>query len=70
MDVVRERLLAVDLDDGQQLPVARLQRRVAGDVDLLEGELDLAPELGERRPRAVAEVAALGVIEADERGYG
>ena len=44
--VVREDALAVDLDDGQPLAVTRLERGLAGDVDLLELEGLLAAELG------------------------
>jgi hypothetical protein len=65
VDVVDERALAVDLDDRQPLPVPRLERRVAGDVDLAEGNARLPKD----RPRPLAEVAALGV-EEDDVCYG
>jgi hypothetical protein len=62
VDEVDEGALAADLDDGQPLPVARLQVGIAVDLDLLEG----APELRlERRPRALAEVAAAAAVEDD-----
>jgi hypothetical protein len=37
IDVVDERSHPVDLDDGQPFAVGRLELRVAGDVDLVEG---------------------------------
>ena len=67
MDVVREHPLAVDLDHREPLPVAGLELRVAGDVDLLEREAELGAELLELRARPVAEMAALRV---EERDYG
>jgi hypothetical protein len=65
LDEVRERALAVDLDDGQPLAVARFQLRVAADVDLLELELDVGADCLDRAACRGAEVAALGVIEGD-----
>ena len=44
--VVREDPLAVDLDHGQPLAVARLELRLTGDVDLLELEALLTAQLG------------------------
>jgi hypothetical protein len=70
VDEVREGLLAVDLDDRQQLPVPRLQLRVARDVHLLEIELDVLPDRSERRPRPLAEAARLRRVENDLRRYG
>jgi hypothetical protein len=69
LDEVRERALAVDLDDRQPFAVARLQLRVATDVDLLELELDLGANRLDRAACRGAEVAALGVVERDAR-YG
>ena len=72
LDEVRERALAVDLDDRQQLAVSRLQLRVARDVDLVQ----LEPRVGLRGAddalRRCAEVAALGVVQDDarRRAYG
>ncbi len=60
-----EGALAVDLDDGQPLPVTCLEFVVARDVDLPEVEQRLPPHLLEHRPRAVAEVAAAGGVEND-----
>jgi hypothetical protein len=69
LDEVRERALAVDLDDGQPLAVAGFQLRVAANVDLLELELEVGANLLDRAPSRGAEVAALGVVEGDA-GYG
>ena len=55
VDEVDELLLPVDLDDGDQLAVARLELRVAVDRDLLE--LEAKSRAPRRRPRAFAEVA-------------
>jgi hypothetical protein len=68
--VVDERLLAVDLDHRQPLPVARLQLGVAGDVDLRELEVGVGADGDERLPRPLAEVAAGRVVENDLRRYG
>ena len=64
-DEVRENLFAVDLEDGNQLPVTGLQLRVAIDGDLLQLEADLSPKLDDSRPGALAEVAAGGDVQAD-----
>ena len=64
-DEVRENLFAVDLEDGNQLPVTGLQLRVAIDGDLLQLEADLSPKLDDSRPRPLAEVAAGGDVQAD-----
>ncbi len=65
LNEVDEGLLPVDLDDGDQLPVARLQLRIASDVDLveLEPELALEPEHGLARP--LAQVAVDRVVQAN-----
>src|SRR5207302_7424386 len=65
LDVIDERADAVDLHDGDQLTIARLELLVAGDVDLAQVELELGAQLVELRPRALAEVAALRAIEDD-----
>ena len=65
MDVVGEDPLAVDLDHREPLAVARLELRVAGDVDLLEREAELGAELLELLAGPVAEMAALRVVERD-----
>ena len=70
MDVVGEGPLAVDLDDGQPLAVARLQLGVAADVDLDQVERPLRPHLLEDGASALAEVAALRSVEDDPRAYG
>jgi hypothetical protein len=69
LDVVRESLDAVDLHDRDQLPIARLQLRIPGDVDLSQVEVELVAEAGERLLRPLAEVAPRRVIEDDFR-YG
>ena len=65
MHVVGEDPLAVDLDHGQPLAVARLEFGVAGDVDLLELEVLVAAHLGQLSSRALAEMAVGGVVEGD-----
>ena len=65
VDEVRERRLAVDLDDGQQLPVARLERRLAGDVDDIELDPRVAADLLQNLERAYAEAAAGSGVERD-----
>ena len=65
MDVVGEDPLAVNLDHREPLPVAGLELRVAGDVDLLEREAELGAELLELLARPVAEMAALCTVERD-----
>jgi hypothetical protein len=69
IDVVDEGSLAVDLDDRQPFAIRRFQFGVAADVDLLEVEGDLGAGLGDDGPRALAEVAALRVVQRDP-GYG
>ena len=60
--VVREGPLAVDLDDGDQLAVGRLELRVAVDRDLLELEPELVMERPDLRQRTLAEMA-LGAVK-------
>ena len=61
--------LAVDLDDRDALPVARLELRVAADVDELELEPELGLRLAHDLERALAEVALRRAVERDAR-YG
>ena len=73
MDEVRERLLARDEDNGNPLAVPALEFGVAGDVDLLELERNLRPNLLEHAPRALAQVSASRRVEANAprlRGRG
>src|SRR2546430_1519591 len=70
VDVVREGLLALDLNDRDQLAVARLELRVSVDRDLLELELEIVPERAHLRERPLAEVTALGVVDGDLRDRG
>src|SRR5437763_7863734 len=65
LDVVDEPSLAVDLHDREQLAVAGLELGVAGDVHLAEVEVELLAQRGELRPRPLAEVAPLRVVEHD-----
>ena len=61
---VRERPLAVDLDDGDRRPVGRFQLGDAADVDALEvAGTDLVDDL----ERTLAEVASLRGVENDSR---
>ena len=69
IDEVRERAAAVDLDDGDELAVARLELGVARDVDLRELELELGPNPLDRLLRPLAEVATAGAVQ-DELRYG
>jgi hypothetical protein len=69
LDEVRERPLAVDLDDRKPLAVAGLELRVAADVDLLQVEPEVVPSGTHDTLRSSAEVAPLGVVE-DDVGYG
>jgi hypothetical protein len=67
VDEVRERGLAVQLDDGDPLAVTRLERGVAADVD----ELDVvAADLAHDLERTLAEVAAGSVEENDSVARG
>jgi hypothetical protein len=67
LDEVRKRGLAVDLDDGEMLPVPRLEIGVAGDVDELELETELVAGQAYDLERALAEVAVRRVVERDLR---
>jgi hypothetical protein len=65
--VVHKGPLAVDLHDREPLPVARLQPGIAVDLDLLELEGGLLPNLGDDPPSALAQVARRCVIQDDFR---
>jgi hypothetical protein len=69
LDVVGADALAVDLDDGNQLAVARLELGVAVDDDLGELEPKLVAKLLQLGLRQLAKVAALGLVKNDDR-YG
>jgi hypothetical protein len=62
-------LHAVDLHDGKQLPVVGLERRIGGDVDELELEVELRVDLLDDLERPFAETAVPGVEDGDA-GYG
>jgi hypothetical protein len=66
---VDELLPTVDLDDRDQLAVARLELGIAVDRHLLELEPELLTRRDERLPRTPAQVAALGAVQPDD-GYG
>jgi hypothetical protein len=66
---VDERLLAVDLDDREQLTVPSLELGVAVDQDLLEIEAELVLKRRDGLARTLTEVAPLRAVEPDE-GYG
>ena len=70
IDVVDEGALAVDLHDGQPLPVPRFELGVAPDVDLQELERHVGADALENASGALAEVAALRPVEDDPRAYG
>jgi hypothetical protein len=65
--VVDKGPLSVDLHDREPLPVARLQRGIAVDLDLLEVERGLLPNLGDDPTRPLAQVARRRVIQDDLR---
>ena len=65
LEVVGEAASAVDLDDRDQLSVARLEARVPVDHDLVELEAELAAELDELSLRALTQVAACRLVEND-----
>jgi hypothetical protein len=65
LNVVGETAPAVDLDDRDPLPVDALERLVAGDVDLAQVEVELTAERPHLRERALAEMAALRVVDDD-----
>ena len=62
---IDERLFPVDLDDRDQLPVARLQLRITVDRDLLELEPEFFLERKYGRACPLAEVAVSRVVQAD-----
>ena len=65
LDVVGTDELAVDLDDGDELAVPRLELGVTVDHDLDKLESELVAELGELGLRPLAEMAAFGLVEDD-----
>ena len=70
LHVIRESCAPVDLDRGNQLAIARLELRDTADVHPLELEPELRLQRVELRQGAVAQVAALRVVDDDARGYG
>jgi hypothetical protein len=65
IDEVGEGRLTVDLDHGEELPVALLELRITTDVDELELEAELSLCLTQHFERALAEVAVRRVVERD-----
>jgi hypothetical protein len=65
LNVIRKAPFAVDLDDGQPLPVGLLESRIAGDIDLSQLEAELVAQRPYLFERAFAEVAAFGVVDDD-----
>jgi hypothetical protein len=70
VNVVCEAAPSVDFDDREPLPVLRLERFVARDVDLAQQETELRLQLPDLRERPLAEVATLRVIDDDVGSYG
>ena len=66
---VRESPPAIDLHDREMLSIARLEVRLAADVDELEVELELVLYSADDLERTRAEGAVDGVVERDAR-YG
>jgi hypothetical protein len=69
VDEVGERPLAVDLDDGEQRPVARLEARIAVDRHDLELERRPAAHRLDDGERGLTQVAAGRCVD-DDAGYG
>src|SRR5262245_23669241 len=69
IDEVRERVHAVDLDHGYPFAVARLELRVAVDLDERELEPELVARLLHHLERSLAEMALGRAVERDAR-YG
>ena len=65
--VVDKGPLPVDLHHWEPLTVARLQHGIVVDLDLLEVERNLLPDLGDDSPRALTQVASRCVIQDDLR---
>ena len=70
LHVIRETAPSVDLDDREPLAILGLERVVAGDVDLPQLEAELWLQLPNLSKRALAEVAALRVVDDDVGRYG
>ena len=69
LQVIREPAPAVDLDHGEPLAVLGLERLVAADVHLAQGEIELLLQLPQPCNGDLAEVAPLRVVD-DDFGYG
>jgi hypothetical protein len=62
---VRERELAVDLDRGEELPVALLEIRPARNVDQLDVEPELVAQRRDDLERTRAKAAVSRVVDGD-----
>jgi hypothetical protein len=69
VDVVDETPPAVDLDDGDPLPVLGLEPGVAVDPDLAQLEAELVPRRADDAAGGLAEMTARRGVE-DDFGYG
>jgi hypothetical protein len=65
LHVVCKTASAVDLDHRDPLSVLRFERLVAADVDRPQVERELVLQRVQLRQRAIAQVAALGVVDDD-----
>jgi hypothetical protein len=70
LHVVCERPAAVDLHHRQPLPVPGLELCIAADIDLAQVERNLVAHGEQDRACALAQVAALRVVEDDLPTYG
>ena len=70
LDPVHRDAVAVDLDHRDPLPVAALELRDAGDVDLVDLEAELRRESRELAARPLAQMAVAGNVERDGRRQG
>ena len=67
LDVIGADALAVDLDDRNQLAVARLELGITVDLDPLGLEAELLAKSRELRLCALAEMASRCLVENDSR---
>ena len=70
MHVIDEAPLPIDLDDGDPLPVLRLELGHAVYRDLAEREAKLVARVGHDTAGCLAEMAARRGVERDLGGYG
>ena len=70
MHVIDEPPLAVDLDDGDPLPILRLELRHAVDRHLTQPEAEFVVRRRHDAAGCLAEMAARRGVESDFGGYG